>query len=488
MGNPIGFSCALSACAVKRIKHGYALLEWLRASFRRQEHSSMTKHRQDGRYLLVLGIAFFVLFGSVLKITATNSMADIKVVYNGSRCLLQGCDPYHEAEMREFYEAQHTESLSEINSRKTYTVFCNLPATILITAPFALLPWGLASVLWMILTGAAMALASWLMWDIGARYAPILSGGLIALLLANSSVVLGNGNSAGIVVALCVIAVWCFFTERCVPAGILCLAISLAIKPHDSGLIWFYLLLAGGIHRKRALQTLAVTAALSLAAAVWVAHVAPNWMPELRSNLAALSAHGENNDPGPDGLTTTSKSMNVMTSLQAAVSVVSDDSRVYDLTSYLICGALLMVGLAMTLQSRGSPALNWYALAAVASITLLATYHRAYDAKLLLLAVPACAMLWAEGGLTGKIALIVNTAGLVFSGEIPMAILVHHAINPQPGRASLLTKVLTLPLTRPTPLVLLAMSIFYLWIYVRRAAQANCREATQRETPSPAAP
>jgi len=32
---------------------------------------------------------------------------------------------------------------------------------------------------------------------------------------------------------------------------------------------------------------------------------------------------------------------------------------------------------------------------------MLVTYHRPFDAKLLLLAVPACAMLWAEGGRIG---------------------------------------------------------------------------------------
>ena len=49
-------------------------------------------------------------------------------------------------------------------------------------------------------------------------------------------------------------------------AGILCMAVSLAIKPHDSGLVWFYFLLAGGVYRKRALQTLAVTVLLALPA------------------------------------------------------------------------------------------------------------------------------------------------------------------------------------------------------------------------------
>jgi hypothetical protein len=34
------------------------------------------------------------------------------------------------------------------------------------------------------------------------------------------------------------VAAWCFIKGRFIPAGILCLAVSLAIKPHDAGLVW----------------------------------------------------------------------------------------------------------------------------------------------------------------------------------------------------------------------------------------------------------
>ena len=87
------------------------------------------------------------------------------------------------------------------------------------------------------------------------------------------------------------------------PAGILCLAVSLAIKPHDAGLVWLYFLLAGGVYRKRALQTLLITVVLGLSAFLWVSHVAPHWMRDWRSNLAAISAHGGLNEPGPASVT-----------------------------------------------------------------------------------------------------------------------------------------------------------------------------------------
>jgi hypothetical protein len=430
----------------------------------------MTKSRQDGLYFLLLGIVMFVLFGSALRYVATDAMADFKVIYYGTECLLQHGDPYSESALLHFYRAELGEAeLHNLQKRQATSLYIYMPSTFLFIAPFTMLPWGLTSVLWMMLTAASIILAAVLMWDIGANYAPIISGGLIGILLANSAIVLGNGNSAGIVVGLCVIAVWCFLKDRFVLAGILCLAICLAMKPHDAGLVWLYFLLAGGVHRKRALQTLAVTVVLGLAALLWVSHVAPHWMPEMHSNLAEVSAQGGSSDPGPTGQTTKLRATEVITDLQAVVSVFWDDTHIYNPASYLVCGVLLLVWSITTLRSHNLPALTWFALAAVAPLTMLVTYHRAYDARLLLLTVPACAILWAEGGAIGMAALLVNTAGLVLTGEIPLAILFHFTKNLHMGTESLFGKMQMVVLMRPASLILLVMGSFYLWIYVRRA-------------------
>jgi hypothetical protein len=101
-------------------------------------------------------------------------------------------------------------------------------------------------------------------------------------------------------------------------------------------------------------------------------------------------------------------------------------------------------------------------------LTLLVTYHRPYDAKLLLLTVPACAMLWAEGRSIRWVALAVSTAAIVSTADIPLTILLAHTRNLHITTVGLPGELLTVVLTRPAPLVLLAMGLFYLWIYVRR--------------------
>jgi hypothetical protein len=263
-----------------------------------------------------------------------------------------------------------------------------------------------------------------------------------------------------------VVAVWCFLEERFVWAGILCLAASLAIKPHDAGLVWLYFLLAGGVYRKRALESLLITAVLGLSAFLWVSHVAPGWIGDWNANLTAISAHGGMNEPGPDSLNGRSASMVI--DLQAAVSVFRNDPRIYNLVSYMVCGALLLVWSVRTLRLRFSPEGAWLALAAVVPLTMLVTYHRPWDAKLLLLTIPACALLWARGGAAGKIALWVSAAGIALTADVPLAILNILSNTLHGGTAGIFEKILTVVLNRPASLILLVMGVFYLWVYLRR--------------------
>jgi hypothetical protein len=329
-----------------------------------------------------------------------------------------------------------------------------------------MLPWGAAHTLWLILLAGAFLLAAFLMWSTGANRAPAVSLFLVCILLANSEVIFGAGNTAGFVVSLCVVAVWCFLQERFVLLGILCMAASVVIKPHDSGLVWLYFLLAGGVYRKRALQSLAVAVILGLSAFLWVSHVAPDWMQDWRLNLSASSAPGGINGPGP--VAVTSHTPDMVIDLQAAISIFRDDPRFYDPATYIVCGALLLAWTVRTLRSRPSKAGAWLALAAVVPLTMLVTYHRPYDAKLLLLTVPACAMLWAEGGTIGRLALLVNTAGIVLTGDVPLALLVMLSRKLDLGTGGIFRQILTVALIRPASLVLLTMGIFYLWVYVRR--------------------
>jgi hypothetical protein len=432
----------------------------------------MTKARLDGLYLLLLGATVFVLLGTTLEHSAPAPMSDFKAVYYGARLLIQHTDPYKYGEILRAYQADGGTFPSDPDIsrsvRRSILVCINLPVTLFLVSPFAMLPLVPAHMLWMTLMFGSIIFAAFLMWNLGANYAPAISGLLIGFMLANSEVLVIIGNSAGIVVSLCVIAVWCFLKPRFVLVGVLCLAISLAAKPHDAGPVWLYFLLAGGVYRKRALQTLLVTLVLALPAVLLVSNVAPQWPQELHSNLLATSARGDLNDPGPTSMG--AHTLGMIISLQTVVSVFRDDPRIYNPVTYLICAPPLLLWAFVTLRSRFSPERAWLALAAIAPLAMLPVYHRIYDAKLLMLTVPACAMLWAEGGLIGWLAPLLTAAGFVVTGDLPWVIflsLIRTLHLPAAGTAG---RMVASGLVFPVPLTLLAMGVFYLWVYVRRCS------------------
>jgi hypothetical protein len=439
------------------------------------EKLTMTKARLDGLYLLLLGGVVFVLLGTVLASTSPVALIDFRGLYYSARCLIQHSDPYNANEELRISQAEGgVRPWDSANAHEVVTQSVYPPTTFSFTVPFAMLPWGSAHILWMALTIASLIFASFLIWNLGADYAPILSGLLVGFLLANSEVLIIVGNIAGIAIGLCVVAVWCFLRGRFILAGILCLAISLAVKPQNAGLVWLYFLLAGGVYRKRALQTLLATVAVSLPGILWVWHVSPGWMQEWHSNVLAFSAHGGMNDPGPSSVG--GHGLGMVVNLQAVISVFRDDPRFYNPVTYLICVPLLLLWMIVTLRSRSSPSRAWIGLAAIAALSLLPVYHRQTDTKLLLLTVPACAMLWAEGGLIGWLALLLNTAGFVLNGDITWAILLGLINRLHMSTAGLSGEILIAVQVFPAPLILLAMGVFYLWVYVRRStAEAAAR-------------
>jgi hypothetical protein len=435
--------------------------------------------------MLLLGSVVFVLLGVVLENASNISMQDFKVVYYPARCLIQHGDPYSESAVLRVYRAEEVSpQLDTPNMLQFASRYIYLPASFSFTVPFAMLPWGPAHILWMALTMGSLLLASFLIWSVGAEDAPVLSGVLIGFLLANSEVLVILCNSAGIAVSLCIVAVWCFLSERFVPVGILCLAVSLVIKPQDAGLVWLYFLLAGGVFRKRAGQTLLAAVALGLPGLLWVWRASPRWIEKWHANLSAFSAHGGLTDPGP--ASANGYGLSLMTHLQTVFAFFRDDPRFYNSASYLVCAPLLLVWAWVTLRSRPSSTRAWLALAAVTALSMLPVYHRLNDTKLLLLTVPACAILWAEGGAIRWLALAVNAAGFTLTGDIPWTVAMLFIRYLHLSTTGLSGQILRAALVFPTPLILLLMGIFYLWVYGGAYGARASASALSAESASPA--
>jgi hypothetical protein len=431
--------------------------------------------------LILLSSSFSVLWGAWIAHKSPRAMTDFRAIYYGARCLIEHGDPYQSDQFLRVYKAdQWTTEFESIMAgpfRSAIAICVNPPTTLFIVAPFALLPWELAGLLWLALMAVSLTMGAFLMWSIAANRSPRLSLFLVCFLLANCLVIFTYANAAGLVAGLCAVAVWCFIRERFVPAGVICLAVSLALKPHDAGLIWLFFLLAGGTYRKRALQALGFAVAIGLPAVLWVSSFAPNWMPELQSNIQTASTHGALNDPGPSSIAF--RAPDPVTNLQSVFSILRDDPHFYNPASYLIAGPLVLIWCITTLRSRVSSTNTWLALAAIATLTMLVSYHRQHDAKLLLLTVPACALLSAEGGLMGWFALVTNITAFVITGDIPSMSLIILTRGLTLNTASFPGKIETILLVRPGAIILLVMAVFYLWAYVQRAGSEKAIHSTK---------
>ncbi|MGC2613058.1 MAG: hypothetical protein WA354_03430 [Terracidiphilus sp.] len=434
----------------------------------------MTQSGKFGFSLVAAG-AIFLCLNIPRMFNSPGSMMDFRTAYSSARCLLRRCDPYNPKDVLRIYKAEGGARSSDSDADRFSLPRNNyLPLEFAVTVPFALLPFGVAQALWVVLTVGSFVMGAFLMWDLGAYHAPELAGGLVGFLLAYSEQIVFYGNLAGFAVPFCMIAVWCFLRNKFLMLGTMAFAISLAVKPHDVVLVWVYFLLAGGTFRKWALRTAAVAAAFSLPTVLWVTHIAPYWIQELRSNIQAFGIHGGGIDVSLAAIDNHGTCL--IANLQSVFAVFRDDPRFYNHVTYFVFAPMLLVWSIVTLRARLTLATTWLAIAAIAPLSMLPMYHRIYDAKIIMLTIPACALLWAEGGRIGRLALIITAASCVVTGDLVWSvyfeILVKLRLLPAVSPGPLLGASINIPL----PLSLLVLAGFYLVVYVRRASFAVSKE------------
>jgi hypothetical protein len=301
------------------------------------------------------------------------------------------------------------------------------------------------------------------MWEVSSEYAPVLSGALIGLTLANCELFLAIAGPGAIAIGLCVFAAWCFIRRRLEIAGVFCLAVSLMLKPHDAALVWLYFMLAGAAYRKRAVQTLAAVVLLSVPSIAGVSHVAPHWISELMANLGANGAHGSLSDPGASSVA--GHGIAMIISLQTVFSLLRNDPGFYNTASYLVCGALLLLWAIRVLRAPACRGQELCALASISALSMLPVYHRLDDAKLLLLVVPACCLLWHKGGLLGATAAVLTTTQILLTSAIPWAVFLALIQHARFSESSWAGRWIGAAQILPAPLILLATTMFYIVVY-----------------------
>jgi hypothetical protein len=313
-------------------------------------------------------------------------------------------------------------------------------------------------------------LSAWLVWDLVGALAPRLTLFLLCVILANSESLLMAGNGSGLAKSLCIAAVWCFIKQRHELIGVLCFALGVALKPQEVGLIGFFFLLAGG-YRRRGWQVSGVAVVLLVLSLLWIAPASPHWIQEWRTNVSSSMSHGDVNDPGP--ASEANDAVGMIVSLQSVISFFRDDPRIYNPATYLLVGIPILIWCVVTVRARPSDTGRWLAIASMAALSLLPVYHRQYDAKLLLLTVPACAVLWSQRNLVGKLAAATTCAGIILTSDMPVASLILIGRSLHLSQHRLGGQLVALSLARTPALALILVGSFYLWAYVRHEWRAR---------------
>jgi hypothetical protein len=434
----------------------------------------MDKARKDGLLMLALGAVVLLGLGFLVESTSGWGLADFAAYYYPAKCIVQHGDPYNPFDVsRTLGRTAAGRALVNTVAGCLATHSIHPPSEFVITSAISLVPYGFAAQLWMLLNFASLTAGAFLVWNWAAKDAPVLSGVLIGMLLANSAMLIGGGNVAGITTGLSICATWCLRKERFPILAICSLALSLMLKPHDSGLLWLFFVLANKNSQKRALQVLVVVSALSGFALIWVSGVAPHWLTELSENLKFHTSPGGFDDP----LTSHS-----MINLQVVLGLLDKNPHFYDWATYAICGLLLVLWALRVIRFHKGNIGFEFPLAAIVPLTLLITYHRTTDAPIIMLSVPALARLWAvkHRGFVRYLALSVTFLAIFFSGDmcrLALFLLVDHLRAIYPNKSQVFVQSIQVSLA---PMALLIMCIFYLVLDYQRKPDRRSFEATSR--------
>ena len=121
----------------------------------------MTSRRRLRLRLMLVCSGISLLWGVAVESGAPGGAMGFPGIYYGTRCLIRHCDPYNVTELDAFYRAEGGANQTDtLQRRQSVTLYVNLPTTFLFVAPFALLPFKLAHLLWMTLTVGCFTVAA----------------------------------------------------------------------------------------------------------------------------------------------------------------------------------------------------------------------------------------------------------------------------------------------------------------------------------------
>jgi len=310
-------------------------------------------------------------------------MRDFLAPYTGSRCLWAGCNPYDLPQVQ--HEFARAGGLQQDHPTWAFEPPVYPPSTLVALLPLSFLHYHAARAVWYGLTAALFFAASLALISFAAeRYRPwaMLLG---AFLYWSEPVGLSFniGQPTGVAVSLAILSLWLFFRNHRSAAAVICLGISLALKPQLAGLFLIYFLLQSRF-RTYAFKSAALGAAFLIVGilCLTLSPASHQWRSDYRTQVANSQAPGAVNDPSPQ-----SGYARQFTDAQI-VFALFDNSPSRDTKYAYVLGAILFSTWIVILPRTPEEDL-FQVLAAIACIGMLPFYHREYDLVLLMISFPA---------------------------------------------------------------------------------------------------
>jgi hypothetical protein len=404
-------------------------------------------------YFLVLCSLIFFVKGLHDETRAVHSI-DFEPVYAGSRCLVKGCNPYDGPQLRaEYLRAGGT---VRADGRQLETGSANYPPSALfLILPLGMLSWGPAHIAWLFAIGVCMIVATLLIARlcVGAG-APVALAGL-GIFLAGDTWLLLLAQPAGVAIGICAVGVGFLLDRRWPIPGVVCFALSLAIKPQLGAFLWLYFVVEP-TYRRRAIEIFGTTLALCLPGVVWVS-VMPasrHWFRQLTHVISAV-AHDTNTSLDTHAIH--------FVHMQPLLSLYSNRSSLNDTAVWSVVLLLLLACLAKAWRVAPSRSKDLCALAAISSLSLLPVYHRDHDTRLLIVAFPAIALLLGSQRLLGWLALMLAT----LLGVVTSPFYISRIDRWQVAQGADWSRAQTVVFMRPSPILVLMLSVTFVWALLR---------------------
>jgi Glycosyltransferase family 87 len=411
----------------------------------------MKQIRMQNLRALTMGVAallFFALGG--LKISLARN--DFIPVYDGASCLIHGCSPYAAG------------------------VLLYPPSTILALAPIALFRYPVAWFIWYLLNGTLFVTAVVVVLSLCPQKYKWPATALGAIVLAGSSILLKEAQPAAFAISLVVIGVYLFLRGRALRFAAVLLMLSLAVKPQIGGFIVLYLFLRG-VHRRYAMLAMAGALAFLLCGSA-ILRMQPrsaNWVSELRSNLSRAVAPGATDDPRP-----ANELAVAAINLQTITSAFFKSEKAYNDAAYAIFAVFFAAWVVAVRRMNPNLENHLVSLGALSVLTLMPVYHRGYDSRLLILAIPAALIVYEKR----------RTLGALLSMLLALSsVSIQHQIQVRLQQFGLFhtvqqSKALLILLVRESDIILLALAILFIVAFFGPHSTKNSGEDQTTWKPS----